>query len=231
MKKLNLVAIIAIITLAFSSCSSNETLSIEEQSLDLLKSFTVKRDINGSYSLDYSLNDNAETENVVDKTTNTNNIYLFATDNKSHRSLSQELTKDNAQLKVGFIDASSDKIYPNITIEDDNIVFARSNSSNDEMLSEYSITGNEDGTFTLDFTVKNDVEVDFSFNDEIKIYEVHLVAGESNQISFSRVLEKEDGELLKLDFVNHINTNNTSAKSETTTERRKPRTIIYGGGD
>jgi hypothetical protein len=44
-------------------------------------------------------------------------------------------------------------------------------------------------------------------------------------------LEKEDGELLKLDFVNHINTNNTSAKSETTTERRKPRTIIYGGGD
>ena len=76
MKNFNLFALLASLTLVFSSCSTNETLLPEEQSIDLLKTYTVKRDANGAYSLDYDLNGNAKTETIVDESTSTNNIYL-----------------------------------------------------------------------------------------------------------------------------------------------------------
>ncbi|KGL61882.1 hypothetical protein [Polaribacter sp. Hel1_85] len=223
MKNFNLFALLASLTLVFSSCSTNETLLPEEQSLDLLKTYTIKRDANGAYSLDYNLNSDAQVENVVDESTNTNNIYLYSSDKQTSRRRSQELTIDGEQLKVGFVDTNSDK-QPKITIIDDNIVFAKDTDSN-KMLSEYGVTGNEDGTYTLDFIVKNKVTVDFVYNEDEKVYEIHLEEGKTSETSFSRVFEKTNGELLKIYFINHDNKAQarSSIKSDNT---GKPAVII-----
>ena len=223
MKNFNLFALVASITLVFSSCSTNETILPEEQSLDLLKTYTIKRDANGAYSVDFDLNENGASENVIDNDTNT--FHFYPSDNEMNKRVSQDLTIDGTQLKVGFVDANSDNSSL-ITITDDNLK-TFSKSSDNEKLKDYSISSNEDGTFNLDFSVKNKVRVDFVYNEDIDTYEIHLEDGKSSETSFSRVLDKEYGQPLKFDFVNHISTNN-SAKSvdEITLIERKPRGTI-----
>jgi len=210
MKNFSLLAVVASLTLVFSSCTSNESTLPEEQSLELLKSYKIKRDASGAYSVDFDLNENTSIDNIIDLTTNTNNFYLYASGNKMSRKLTQDLVIDGEQLKVGFVDANSGN-SPKITIKDDNITLAKNTSGT--KLNDWSITSNEDGTFTLDFKVKNKVSVDFVYNEDIKTYEIHLEDGKSSERDFSRVLEKEDGQPLKFDFVNHVKINNL-AKSD-----------------
>ena len=230
MKKINLFAVLASLTFIFTSCSFNETVLPEEQNLDLLKAYTIKRDVDGAYSLDFNLNGNVKTENVVDETTNTNYIYLYSSENKLNSRVTQDFVIDGNQLKIGFVDTNTSK-QPQISIKDEDASFAKANK--EEMLAEYSISGNENGTYTLNFSVKNKVKVDFIFNEELSIYEVHLQEGKSDETVFSKVFEKIEGQTLKIDFVNHIIENNTSAKSRggdddgyTYIKERRPEVII-----
>ena len=231
MKNFSLFAFLTVATLVFSSCSSNETTLPEEQSLDLLKSFTIKRDTNGAYYTDYSFNGNVATENVFDANTNTSSIYLFPSDNFLTSNVTENLTISGGQFKIGFIDTNS-KNQPQITIKDDNLLFYKNADENEEMLSEYSISGNEDGTYTLDFTVNNKVSVDFVYNEDLNIYEIHLEEGKSDALVFSRVFEKNENETLKIDFVNHIIDTTIAAKALTEdggytyTRDRRPEVII-----
>lgn len=210
MKNFNLFALLVSLSLVFSSCSFNETMLPEDQTLDLLKTYTIKRDVNGEYSLDYNLNGNVKTESVVDQSTNTNYIYLYSSENKLRSKVTQDLTINGNQLKIGFVDTNTSK-EPQFSIKDDNATLAKNNS--EEMLSEYSITGNEDGTFTLNFTVRNKVKVDFVYNEEDSTYEVHLKEGKSKETTFSKTFDKIDGEALKIDFVNYFLVNKNSARS------------------
>jgi hypothetical protein len=109
MKTLNLLAVFASAVLVFSSCSTSETLTPEEQSLDLLKSYTIQRDASGAYSIEYDLNSNAQVDKVRDVQTNTDEIYLYSSTNESSRKMSQDLYLDQNQIKVGFVDTNSDK--------------------------------------------------------------------------------------------------------------------------
>ena len=220
MKKLNLFALLASFALLLSSCSTNETLDSQEESIDLLKSYSINRDANGAYSLDYNLNDDADTESVIDS--DINNIYLYASSNQSSRKVTQDLVIEGTQVTVGFVDTNSDN-SPEITIIDDNIT-TLSKKSETKMLHEYSVSSNGDGTYTLDFTVNDKVRVDFVFNEEIDTYEIHLEEGKTGELNFSRVLVKEEGKALRFDFVNHII--NTQAKSESFYKESKPRVII-----
>lgn len=206
MKNFRLLAIVASLTLVFSSCTSNESVLPEEQSLELLKSYKIKRDINGAYSIDFDFNENTSVDNVIDYSTSTNNFYLYATDNPTKRKVTQDLVIDGEQLRVGFVDENSQKSPRQITIKDDNIFLAKNTEGT--KLNDWSITSNEDGTYTLDFKVKSKVSVDFVYNEEIKTYEIHLEDGKSSERDFSRVLEKEEGQPLKFDFVNHVKINN-----------------------
>ena len=221
MKKINLFTLSGLFSLLLFSCSTNETDISKNQSLDLLKTYTINRDINGSYSLDYNLNSNVETENVIDFKTNTNKIYLYSSDKQSSRKVTQELLIDGTQLKVGFVDTNTDKSH-NITISDDNLTVAQ--KTDNKKLKDYNISSNSDGTYTLDFSVNKKVRVDFVFNEEIETYEVHLEEGKTGELNFSRVLEKQEGKALKIDFLNHVA--NTQAKGDAISIIRKPRAII-----
>ena len=98
------------------------------------------------------------------------------------------------------------------------------------MLSEYSVSSNEDGTFTLDFEVNKNVKVDFVYNDDKEIHEVHLEAGKTSKTTYSTTLTKEERKVLRIDFVNHINAQSKSASKEgELTVRRKPRVAVDNG--
>lgn len=225
MKNINLFALLATFTFIFSSCSTNEVLSSEEQSLDLLKTYTIQRDVNKAYSLVYDLYDDTQTEVVVDKLTNTNNIYLYASDKESSRKVTQNLMINENQFTVGFIDTNTDK-KTQITITDDDLSLRK--KSETRKLDSYSISANQNGLYTLDFSVSPGVRVDFVFNEELKTYEIHLEEGKSSEREYSRVLEKVDGQALKFDFVNHNETTLQGKPNEPDGlgSNRRPRGII-----
>ena len=214
MKNFNLLALATVFSLVLSSCSSNEELLPQETSTDLLKSYTVKRDKNGSYSLDYRLSDNAIAQNNKNIKSNTNEVYLYSSDNRlSARNESQGLSIENNKLKVGFVDTNSGRT-PQIIVEDENIVMSR-DSSDDRLLDDYSITGNEDGTYDLVFNVKNKVEVDFVFNEEENVYEIHLEKVNGTESNFERTFTKDEGVDLKIAFVNHFQTGTFASRTNT----------------
>lgn len=225
MKNFNLFTLVTVMTLLLSSCSTEESILTEDENPNLLKSYKISKDAEGNYSLDFDLNDNGAVEKVVDKTTKSKNFYLYSSDNQVSKKVTEDLVIDGEQLQVGFVDTRSDK-SPTVTIIDDNITFAKTDKKS--FLKKYSVEVNEDGEFLLDFTTNDGVSVDFSYNEEIDTYEVHLKEGKGAEQSFAKVLEKEDGKPLKFDFVNYTE---LSAKYDEYAEEaysvvRKPRTII-----
>ena len=152
---------------------------------------------------------------------------MYSSDNNSSkRKFTQDLTIEDNQFNVGFVNMKSD-YQPQISIIDDSRFLAKSSKVN--KLDKYSISKNKEGTFILDFSVKNNVRVDFVFNEASKIYEIHLEQGKSTETVFSRVLEKVDGQALKFDFINHNNTFKTGDDPDDPDGlevNRKPRIII-----
>ncbi len=224
MKTTKLVTLFIASAFALSSCSNDETLTVPNENAALLKTFKVKRDASGAYSTEFETNSNVK----VDKVTNqdVNEFHLYESDFESFQKQSEELFIDGNKLSVSFIDTNTDK-KPYISIEDDNITLAKSNS----MLKEYSVSSGQEGSVNLAFNVSPQVTVDFVYNEDDNIYEIHLEKGKSTNTSFSRNLTKLEGEVLKIDFINH--TDDTSAKTILAKElikRRKPR-ILVGNGE
>lgn len=208
MKNLNVLALVVTMSLFLFSCSNEESMLPEEENTSLLKSYKISKDAEGNYSLNFDLNDNGAVDKVVDKTSNSKNFYLYSSENQVSKKITEDLVIDGEQLQVSFVDTRSDK-SPTVTIIDDNITFAKTNKK--DFLKEYSVEVNEDEEFLLDFTVNDGVLVNFIYNEETETYEVHLKEGKATEQSFAKVLEKEEGKQLKLNFVNYIK---VEAKSE-----------------
>ena len=227
MKKTKFLALVAIVSLVFTSCSNEETLLTENQSPKLLKTFKVKRDATGAYSVDFEVSENTKVDKLTNVLENSSEYLLSSTNNRTKENISQDLLIDNNKLKVGFVDANTDK-RQFISISDDNISFLRKSDDNNK-LAAYSIQSNEDGTYDLAFNVNDNVDVSFVYNEAISTYEIHLEDGTGGDNNFSRILESKDGAPLKIDFVNH--SSNTSGKSIEALAERKPRIIIDDGED
>ncbi len=222
MKKINLFfATLSIVLLA--SCSSNEgdinTLqNIENTETSQLKSYTLKRNADGSYYMDFDVAENTQID-TYKKADNSNEIVLSEGNQVTASRQGTEFTLDNNLLKVNILEAKNGK-KSYISVEDDGI--NKSGRGVTEFLYDYSITKNIDGTFTLDFEVNDNVTTDFVYNKNENIYEVHLKSGKSTNKTFSRNLDILQNGILKIDFVNHKNAR--SSESEFAT--RKPKAIV-----
>ena len=230
MKKIKFVAIVLLASLAFSSCSSDEMFSPEEVSEELFKTYQLKRDINGKYSLDINVEDNISIGKVKNTSNNTNEFYLSSSNSKVAQKsyYGSDLWFDNDNFKIEFISENFNKI-PSISVIDDNVNYNK--KADDELLKEYSITKNEEGSYDLDFKVINNIAVDFVYDSQNDVYEVHLELDLTSQgnNTYSRTFEKTDGEeLLQIHFVNHIG---GSAKGEANGTERRPVIIIDDGED
>lgn len=204
------------LSVIFASCSSNEAEVIENNPENLLQSYTLKRDATGAYSIDFNTANNTDVTTLTN-TDNSKEIILAETVQKTSTKHSNDFSIENNHLKIGFLETRNGK-RTNIYIEDENITFAKGIT---EFLNSYSITANEDGTCQLDFTVNDNVNTDFVYNENLDVYEIHLSAGESLQKTFSRHFEMNSDKMFKLDFVNH----KYSGRTEEETAERKPRII------
>ncbi|WP_299107317.1 hypothetical protein [uncultured Tenacibaculum sp.] len=208
------------LSLVFASCSSNEGEIIDnnKSGQKLLKSYTLKRDGSGAYSIDFDVQNNTEVATFKGKG-NSNDIVLSESQAVKKKSYSNEYAIENDQLKIGFIENNSGK-KTNISVTDDNITFARGTVT--EFLNSYSITSNEDNTYRLDFKVNEDVKAEFIYNEIKDVYEVHLSKGDAKQVNFSRHFEMSHSGVLKINFVNH----KFSGRAQERMTTEKPKTII-----
>lgn len=212
-----------IASFGFFSCSNTDDAEISSDfNKDLLKNYAVKRDANGAYSIDFNVSEKVKVDKVLNQNSNFSQFYLYSSDNNSERKITEELIIDGSQLKVDFIDTNS-KRNTNISVIDDNITFAKS-SDNNAKLKSYSVSKNDDGSFEVIFEVKNNVDVNFVYNESEDTYEIHLNNGKGNTTNFSRTLEKKDGKPLQVAFLNYVS--NPNAKSDELTVIRKPVIII-----
>lgn len=202
MKTIKLIALFVTGSLTLVSCSSDETSLEANQKTSLLKTYKIQRDASGAYSLDLNLSDNTKVDNFINLEENTKEYLLSESDTQSKKQLSDNLVIDNTSMKVAFVDAAASKTEY-LYVEDDNITLS-AKSNKVRRLKDYSIVGESDGTYTLDFVVKKNTNVTFTFNDELQAYEVHLEKDKrASTTEFSRTLERNEGELLTIHFVNH----------------------------
>lgn len=225
MKNFKSIFLMLSISMGLMSCSSEEIFTPEDTTNKLLENYTVKRDATGAYSLDYNLADNAEASLSKDKRSNSNDFYLYSSDNQSKKNFNEALAIQNNSLRVGFNDTQNGK-KSSMTIMDDNIQFSR--NADEEFLADYSVTNNSDGTVSLDFNVASDVTVEFIYNGDTNAYEIHMRDGTSNGTSFSQTYVKEDGVALNIEFISYIDNGQNSRVDEAAsmTQRTRPVVII-----
>ena len=224
MKKLNLTSLFVIATLVLSSCSVEEDpVFLEEPNSKLFEKVKLQRDASGAYSLDMKVNNGVGTDILDNKKSNRKDIYLFSSENELNRTYNEDLSLNGQKsFTVGINNTITNK-RSTITVFDDDIKFNR--NSEDDHLASYNFTDNGDGTYDLDFVVDNGIKTDFVYNENTKTYEIHLEPGNSNESNFSRTFAKEEGEILKIDFINHT----TSSATGRTDSSTKPKIVIGNG--
>lgn len=222
MKKITLL--FASISLFLTACSTNDTdlnnAPTNESAESQLKSYTLKRNADGSYYIDFDVKENTQID-TYKNADNTNDVVISKAEKNSTSKKGAEFAIDNNLLKVNILESSNGK-KSYISVEDDGINLAGRGVT--EFLYDYSITKNEDGTFTLDFEVNDNVTTDFVYDDVNEVYEIHLEKGTSKNKVFSRTLNaSKSNSMLKIDFVNHKSMARTSEQITT----KKP-ILIYG---
>ncbi|CAA0219728.1 hypothetical protein V2595_05480 [Tenacibaculum maritimum] len=206
MRKLAFYALAAVTSYVLISCSSDnvELIKNPQNTEKLLKSFEIKRDANGRYSVDYNVDDNVVVSSVKNSTSKINEFYL-SSENKSigRNNYKEELPLEEDQLKIGFVEDS----YENnrtIFIKDQDILLAKG-EENEEFLKEYSLAGSGTDIYQLDFTVNKGITTDFVYNKEEMRYEIHLKEGDNRRKSYSKTFIKTEEAPLEIHFINHRN--------------------------
>ena len=91
MKITKLASLVVVAVLTLSACSSNESILPVEESENALKSYKIKRDATGAYSIDLDVNENVKTQAFKNEETNKNEFHFYESDNQSSKKQSKEL--------------------------------------------------------------------------------------------------------------------------------------------
>ncbi|MFY0630692.1 MAG: hypothetical protein JXR05_09945 [Flavobacteriaceae bacterium] len=226
MKKFSLTTLLIIITLGFSSCSQDDALALDEPTGALFQKMTFGRTTDGSFTLDYKLNDGVGSDIVDNQNGNGKDIYLYSSDNEVRKNVNEDISLNgNDRFSIGVNNTINDS-RSTLTVFDNDIRFNKSESEDDH-LAEYQMVNNGDGTYDLNFTVDNNIKTSFIQNEDTGVYEIHLEEGQSSESSFSLTFTKEVGNDLKISFINYFNQESGNKSSETTS--KKPQVVI--GGD
>ena len=221
MKTLKLTSIIMLAMIVFSSCQSEESLNLEDTNAEaLLKGYELQRNSDGTYFLDYKTKGSSDI--TFDKKKSESNINLFESNVGTSKNTKEILGDISGieQVKINFNDTKLDKTT-SITVKDEDISFAREDN---ELLDSFNFESKGDGVFDLDFTVKENVVVDFVYNDEYQSYDILLSEGTSSDSNFLRTFNADADGNLKIAFV-------TSSNATSRVLERKPEVIVGQGGD
>lgn len=210
----------------FSSCDQEEAIVSDEVSTPLFGKLQLKKDASGAYSVDLeAVNITSEVyENAYEKTVN---IDLYPSHQVHEEKISEDIFETNENEFSIYINNKLDGKTSKLSIFDQDIKLSKEESSDDYYLASYSFTDNGDETYTLDFSVVSDTEVDFSQNQDTGEYEIHLSPGNGSQSDYSATFNKEVGVPLVIGFKNY---SSESRNNKTTTpppsSNDKPRVIV-----
>lgn len=220
MKTLKLITVLLFASMIISSCSSDEeSIILQEQAAkSLLENYEIGRNTDGSYYVDYELN-GASSDNIKDQTGTVNNIHLLNNQSNKNSVNTENLgfVGNEGQLKVNFKDTQNNKVT-SVRVEDQDIRLQRDDN---ELLKDFSFINNGDGTFDLDYNVKNNVVTQVEYNEKLGVYDVILEKGKNDQTNFKHTFTPNEDNF-EIHFV-------TFSKSSKETETRKPR-ISHGSG-
>lgn len=212
--------LILILILTLASCSSEEANQADSNET-LLKSYTLTRDSQGKYSIDYELKENTSFDLVKNIETNTNEVHLFSGDVSVSNKQSQTLSLENDQIQLGIYENGEE--IKSMSVEDEEILFAKGEEST-EFLETYSMTDLGNNNYQIDFKVKEGISVWYEYNEESDVYEVHLKEGISNGIEFSKTYIKTS-DVLRVHFLNYIKTTSAKGQSAEYSVKEKPKTV------
>ncbi len=235
------IPFLMIVATLISSCSTedNDVLNTELEGVNksLIQSQKISRDANGKYTVDYTLAKNAQANLDKDSNTDVTTLNVFETKNdvvNRNANNSAELDVKNNKLELQVVENGEER--NTITVEDENVILAKGEISTN-FLQTYSVEGFGDGQYVLDFTVREGIQVEFKYNADENIYEVHLKEGKSSETNFTKLYNKSEYLPLQIDFVNYLPVSNEEISSRTTSEqeiytvaytsqRGKPRVIV-----
>lgn len=219
MEKLKMELLVVMGVLSFASCATFES-EVEAPQEQLLQTYTLSRDANGAYSIDYNVADKTSATSHKNSGSKTNEIYLDKVEHSEQKNYKNNFSLDDNKIKIRFVDNNTSK-NTQITVEDENATFAKG-GDNGEFLKEYKVIKKSDGTFQLDFEINEGIQPGFVYNEELSTYEIHLSKGNSSEKEFSKTMDAAADGMLKIDFVNH----EYAGKGAAAGPGRKPRLII-----
>ncbi len=203
MKKAILLLSLSSLLGVFYSCSNDDTQLEESVSSEMpLKSYTLSKDANGSYTLDYNVADGIDTE--ISKSSGVNNVLLNKGTNTTNNN-STKLNLENDQLTVDFITENGVDI-PSIGLLDTPLTSTANKgttmgkSPND--LTSYQISLLENGEYLLEFTLSDNSVPSFEFNEAENRHEVVIREGDNKGVnSYSKKYTKLEDVQLRIIFV------------------------------
>lgn len=211
------------ISLILASCST-EDIAIEESTeanQEMLESFILKRNSNGSYALSLDVQNGTGTMFLDDAINN--EVHLTSDGSTAKTDLTHDYILENNELNISFISENNSK-SPSIRIIDDNTDDFSSKNSNG-LLDTYSFDSNEDGTIHLSFKVQDGVDVAFGYNEMDSINDIYLTENtNATQQNYSKSYDRGSNGMLKIDFIQ-------SSSSSKSGDLKKPRIIFSDGND
>ena len=150
----------------------------------------------------YQLGKGLTSDNILDTKANINNINLYLTEGQTQSKQSQELYTQDGELNIVF--NNNDQRIKSITILDDEFIKTKSADEN-ELLASMELQETETGTYDLDFIVEDGVSVDYIYDGDRNVYEIHLTEDDSaTQAYFLHTFTKEEGVALNIEFVTDL---------------------------
>jgi len=210
---------LAIVALAIGITSCSEDTTIEEFTQETqLKSYSLSRDVDGSYTLDHSQSDGISSS-------------IMSTDNGSEVLLNEGYSRKaskstvsplmNGDIKVEFISENEIKI-PGISIFDSKTSSTASSKEIDYVKS-YKISYLEDGSYQLDYTLADNYTPTYEYNEELERHQIRLEKGIANsKNSFSKNFLKFEGQKLNIVFVRNVITTTLQSRRRSNTTIVEP---------
>ncbi len=220
--------VILLIAIIFSSCTQEDSILTQEQSTPLFGKLELSRDASGSYSMYLETKNDIASDIFENNQANVIDVNLYASLGENKQELSQSLSPGKEESFSVKLNNTINNNISLLTIIDDDINFSKETEK--DYLTSYSIIDNGDLTYELEFTVNNNIQVDFIKNQDTGEYEIHLVPGNGDKLNFSRTFSREANEKLIIVFKNFPSSESTRTTPPPTTGER-PRVIIDTGND
>jgi hypothetical protein len=202
------VILMAFLMSNLQSCSTGESNTLNEDE-NPLKSYTLSRDSNGSYSLEQHLNSGVTSTIVPNER---GNVIIFSQGEDAAFTKNKITSMENNDVKIEFLTENHIQI-PGITIINENALTTLNKTNEDiKYIKSYKIKMSEDGSYLLHCTLENGYYPTYEYNKEKERHQIRLNPGEikENQTSFSKKYTKFEGEKLNIIFVRKAFVNTSS---------------------